>query len=49
MKNNNEILSGLLNDNLNEAHAFNIQNTPSIIQNGIKLPYGISLVDVLTQ
>lgn len=47
--NNNEILSGLLNDNLNEAHAFNIQNTPSIIQNGIKLPYGISLVDVLTQ
>lgn len=46
---NNEILSGLLKDNLNEAHAFNIQYTPAIIHNGIKLPYGISLVDVLTQ
>lgn len=38
----------VLKDNWNLAHACNVQYTPSIICNGIKLPTGISLVDVLT-
>lgn len=42
-------LSGALKDNLTLAHTYNVQYTPSIICNGIKLPVGVSLVDVLTQ
>ena len=42
-------LIGVLKDNLNLAHTYNVQHTPSIIHNGIKLSTGVSLVDVLTQ
>lgn len=38
-----------LKDNWNLAHTYDVQYTPSIICNGIKLSTGISLVDVLTQ
>lgn len=41
--------TNVLKDNLNLAHTYNVQYTPSIICNGIKLSTGISLVDVLTQ
>lgn len=41
--------TNVLKDNLNLAHTYDVQYTPSIICNGIKLSTGISLVDVLTQ
>lgn len=44
-----ESLIDVLKGNLNMAHTYNVQYTPSIIYNGIMMPKGISLVDVLTQ
>lgn len=44
-----ENLIDVLKGNLNMAHTYNVQYTPSIIYNGIMMPKGISLVDVLTQ
>lgn len=47
---NDEIkLADALKCNLNQAHTYNVQYTPSILYHGIILPTGISLVDVLTQ
>ena len=41
-------LTSVLKENLELAHTYNIQYTPSVIYNNIKLPSGISLVDMLT-
>ncbi|WP_300770508.1 cysteine peptidase family C39 domain-containing protein [uncultured Bacteroides sp.] len=42
-------ISRQLKNNLELAHIYNIQYTPSIVYNGIVLPSYVSLVDVLTQ
>lgn len=42
-------LKNVLKENLDLAHKYNIQHTPSIIYNDKEIPSSITLVDILTQ
>ncbi len=42
-------LENVLKENLDLAHKYNIQHTPSIIYNDKEMPSSITLVDILTQ